>query len=156
MQNIGEHVPTELQNLVMEERSRSRFTRVDFAHSVRLLGFGSEGPLGVDFDDTVEDEFIINAWKDGVRRSWRDPVDGASARRDLNDAFRIIAEMRGNSELRKIWEQEKGSIMTVDTAYSTLGVSKDMDETTLITVFLMRVSWELFRILFPHFLSRTA
>jgi hypothetical protein len=34
---------------------------------------------------------------------------------------------------------EKRSVMSVETAYTTSGVSKDMDETILITVYVMRV-----------------
>jgi ubiquitin carboxyl-terminal hydrolase 25 len=86
-------------------------------------------------------KFIINAWKDCIRRSWHSTaVDGgAEARRDLNDAFKIIFEMRGSEKMKTTWEKEKGSVMSVETAYTTLGVSKDMDETTLITVYVMRV-----------------
>lgn len=132
--------PTELQTLVHEERSRWRFTQLDYNNAVRLLGFGPEGPLRVDFDDTVEEEFIVSAWRDVVKRSWKD-TDGSAKRRDLNDAFRIIAEMRGSVELKKIWEKEKGSDMSIDTAYTTLGVSKDMDETTVLTVYFVRVCY---------------
>ena len=140
MQMMNEDTPIDLQNLVLDERTRGRFTRDDFFKAVSTLGFGHDGPLRVDFDDSVEEEFIINAWRDGIRRSWKDETNGSAIRRELNDALRIIAEVRGNAEMHRVWEREKGSIMTVDTAYSTLGVSKEMDENTLITVFDMRVS----------------
>lgn len=140
MQLMNEDTPMDLQNLVLEERTRNRFTRDDFLKAVSMLGFGHDGPLRVDFDESVEEEFIISAWRDGIRRSWKDEVNGSATRRELNDALRVIADVRGSAEIYRIWEREKGSIMTVDTAYSTLGVSKEMDENTLITVFDMRVS----------------
>jgi len=130
----------DLQNLVLEERTRNRFTREDFLKAVSTLGFGHDGPLRVDFDESVEEEFIVSAWRDGIRRSWKDETNGPATRRELNDALRVVADVRGSVEMHQVWEREKGSIMTVDTAYSTLGVSKEMDENTLITVFDMRVS----------------
>ena len=140
MQVMNEDTPMELQNLVLEERTRNRFTRDDFLKAVSALGFGHDGPLRVEFDESVEEEFIVNAWRDGIRRSWKDETNGSTTRRELNDALKVVADVRGSVEMHRIWEREKGSIMTVDTAYSTLGVSKEMDENTLITVFEMRVS----------------
>ena len=140
MQIMNEDTPIDLQNLLLDERTRGRFTRDDFLKAVAALGFGHDGPLRVDFDESVEEEFIINAWRHGIRRSWKDETNGSATRRELNDAMRIIAEVRGSAEMHHVWEREKGSVMTVDTAYSTLGVSKEMDENTLITVFDMRVS----------------
>lgn len=140
MQVMNEDTPMDLQNLILEERTRNRFTQDDFFKAVSTLGFGHDGPLRVEFDETVEEEFVISAWRDGIRRSWKDETNGSAIRRELNDALKIIADVRGSAEMHRIWEREKGSIMTVDTAYSTLGVSKEMDENTLITVFEMRVS----------------
>lgn len=140
MQVMNEDTPMDLQNLILEERTRNRFTEDDLFKAVSTLGFGHDGQLGVDFDETVEEEFVISAWRDGIRRSWKDETNGTAIRRELNDALRIIADVRGSAEMHRVWEREKGSIMTVETAYSTLGVSKEMDENTLVTVFDMRVS----------------
>jgi ubiquitin carboxyl-terminal hydrolase 25/28 len=148
MQTMNEDTPIDLQNLILEERTRGRFTRDDFMNAVGTLGFGHDGPLRVDFDESVEEEFIINAWRDGIRRSWKNETNGSAIRRDFNDALKIIADVRGSPEMHRVWEHEKGSIMTVDTAYSTLGVTKEMDENTLITVFDMRVSEAISRFLF--------
>jgi len=143
----------DLQNLVLEERTRNRFTHDDLLKAASTLGFGHDGPLRVDFDESVEEDFIISAWRDGIRRSWKDETNGSATRRELNDALRVIADARESIEMHRIWEHEKGSIMTVDTAYSTLGVSKEMDENTLITVFDMRVSEVLSRFFsdYSHF-----
>jgi ubiquitin carboxyl-terminal hydrolase 25/28 len=75
MQVMNEDTPADLQNLVLEERMR--FMRDDFLKAVSRLDFGPDGPLGVDFDESVEEEFIINAWRDGVRRSWEDETNGS-------------------------------------------------------------------------------
>ena len=130
IQMMNEDTANDLQNLVLDERTRGRFTRDDFLKAVATLGFGHDGPLRVEFDDSVEEEFVIDAWRDGISRSWKDETNGSVIRRELNDALRIIAEVRGNAEMHRVWESEKGNIMTVDTAHSTLGVSKEVDENT--------------------------
>ena len=55
------------------------------------------------------------------------------------DAFKVIADLRGSAKLRDTWENGKGSMMTLDSAYSTLQVSKEFDESTLLAVYTMRV-----------------
>ena len=142
---VDEDAPMGLEDFVLKERTRNRFTQDDLLKAISTLGFGHEGPLKVNFNESVEEEFVINAWRDGIRKSWRDEMNGSTTRRELNDALRIIAGVRGSAEMYHVWEHEKGSIMTVDTAYSTLGASKEMDGSTLITVFEMRVSETLSR-----------
>ena len=152
MQAMNEDTPMDLQNLVREERMRNRFTQDDFLKAICTLGFGPDGPLGVDLDESVEEEFIINAWRDGIRRSWGDETNGSVTRQELNDALRIIADVSGGEEMRRVWEHERSSIIAADTAYSTLGVSKDMDESALITAFDMRVSEALSRVFLDFWL----
>ena len=38
-----------------------------------------------------------------------------------------------------VWREEKGSGMSLETAYSVLDVPRDVDEAMLLTVYLMRV-----------------
>lgn len=137
MKNRGIPAPESLEVLLGEERSRNRFTWADVEKAKQLLGFGKDSVLGVDIED-ADDEFLIGAWKDGMKRIWREP-NGATYRVDLVDAFKIIADLRGSAKLREMWEQNRGSMMTLETAYSTLEVPKDMDETMLLAVFAMRV-----------------
>ncbi|KAH9911282.1 cysteine proteinase [Epithele typhae] len=137
MVNLGIAVPTELQALVMEERERSRFTPEDYALAACRLGFGAE--LGVDLDADVDDEFIAAAWRSARRRAWQSTGDATTKRAELNDALRIVAETRGSLALIKVWTEEKGSGMSPETAYSTLDVPRDVDESMLLTVFSMRI-----------------
>lgn len=139
MKNLGVNPPDPLQMLVVEERSRHRFTFSDYNKALEILGFGKDNTLGVELEDDVPTSFIIQAWKDAVKRSWHDP-EGAQLRTDLNEAFKIVADQRQNPELRKAWEQGKVSLMTPDAAYSTLEVPHDTDEDMLVTIFNMRVS----------------
>ncbi|KII93273.1 hypothetical protein PLICRDRAFT_35462 [Plicaturopsis crispa FD-325 SS-3] len=139
LSNVGEIPPQDLQTLALEERSRYRFTHQDLQMATERLGFGKDGQLSVDFDDDVEDEFIVNAWKDAVRRAWSDLKEGSQLQRDANDAFRVIAESRGSAKLRKLWEDTNGKIMDPDRAYSTLEVPKETDDGMLLTVFAIRV-----------------
>ncbi|KAI0686832.1 cysteine proteinase [Cytidiella melzeri] len=138
MKNLGISLHDSLEMLVAEERSRHRFTFADYNRAVSLLGFGKDNILHVELEDDVPTKFIIQAWKDAVKRSWHE-VDGVQLRTDLNDAFKIVADMRQSSKLRKAWEQEKVSIISPDAAYSTLDVPHETDEEMLVTIFNMRV-----------------
>lgn len=128
----------ELQTLIAAERSRGRFTESDIKLATHYLGFGKENELGVELDDEVDDDFILNAWKNGLKRSWREDGGGAERRTDLNDSFKIISDVRGGEKLRNAYKWEKNT-MSPDAAYATLEVPKEVDETMLITVYSMRV-----------------
>lgn len=86
----------------------------------------------------MDDDFILNAWKNGLKRSWKDLDNGPQRRTDLNDSFKIIADLRGSEMLRSAYKWEKSS-MTPDAAYNTLDVPRDVDEGMLLTVYSMRV-----------------
>lgn len=130
--------PPEISELVATERSRSRFTIDDLQQATKILGFGIDNDLKVEFEDDVPNSFIERAWRDAIRRSWTNP-DGATKRRDLNEAFRIIAESRGDREMHDLWRHELASGMTPEKAYQTLEVPQGMDDEMLITIYNMRV-----------------
>ena len=134
------NVPTELQTLVFEERERARFTPEDYAASSVMLGFGRDGELGVELDADVDDEFIAQAWRSARQRAWQNAGNATTRRAELNDALKIVAEVRGSDALLRVWETEKGSGMSPETAYSTLGVPQGMEESMLLTIYSMRVS----------------
>lgn len=123
--------------LVVEERSRHRFTYEDLEQAKKLLGFGKDNILAVDLEE-VDDDFVINAWKSALKRVLRE-ADGSAHRVDLIDSFKIIADTRGSAKLREAWNKDKGSTMSLDTAYSTLDIPKEVDEEMLLTIFNMRV-----------------
>ena len=79
----------------------------------------------------VDDEFIA--------RAWMSAGDASQKRTQLNDALKVVAEQRGSAALIKVWMEEKGSSMLPETAYQTLDVPRDVDETMLLTVYSMRV-----------------
>lgn len=131
--------PPLLQDILVLERSRDRFTVAELDRAAETLGFGMNGPLGVEYDEAdVEESFIENAWKECVKRSWREIGNGAELLRTANDALRILAEARGSEALRKVWERGKERVMNPERAYDVLEVPKDVDEMMLITVFNMR------------------
>lgn len=137
MKQRGVPPPDTLELMLAEERSRHRFTWNDLDRAEMLLGFGKAGPLCVELAD-ADDEFIIGAWKDAMKRVWRE-TDGASLRAELIDAFKVIADLGGSAKLQEAWEKGRGSGMALDTAYSTLDVPKDVDETMLLAIYAMRV-----------------
>jgi len=131
--------PAELQDLMAMEQSRDRFTLQDIETAATTLGFGVDNLLKVDYDRDVPDDFVESAWKDCIKRSWRDPVHGSETHRLANEAFRILAESRGSITLRRVWESSKNIIMNPDRAYETIEIPKDMDDGMVITVYNMRV-----------------
>lgn len=130
----------DLQRVVLEERARYRFTFQDLQKAAVCLGFGKDGPLCLEFDDDIDEEFIVDAWRDKVRRAWRDPKDGVELQRDANESFRILADARGSVKLRQLWEESQGRTMNPDRAYSTLEIPKEVEDAMLLTVFSLRVS----------------
>lgn len=138
--HLGVEVPEVLQTLVFDERARFRHTSDDVVSAGTVLGFGRGGELNLELDDEVEDEFVVQAWHSARQRAWREPETATKMRNDLNDALRIVAEHRASVKLLKMWEDEKGTGMSVESAYSTLDVPADVEEGMLLTIFSMRVS----------------
>ncbi|KAF9566903.1 cysteine proteinase [Agrocybe pediades] len=143
--NIVKHLqiygtcPTQLQELLAMEQSRDRFTLQDVTNAATSLGFGIDNVLAVEYDEEIPDEFVENAWRDCVKRSWRDQQHGSETHRLANEAFKILAESRGSVNLRKAWEAGKNKYMNPDRAYDTLEIPKDTEDQMLITVYNMRI-----------------
>ncbi|KAF9469591.1 hypothetical protein BDZ94DRAFT_1151478 [Collybia nuda] len=132
--------PPSLQEILLTERSRDRFTTEDLLSAIKVLGFGADGPLCVEYDDAdIPESFIENAWRECVKKSWKDQENGAAQLRDATQAFKILAEARGSIALRGIWDSGKDKVMNPDRAYDTLEVPKDVDEFMLITIYNMRM-----------------
>lgn len=104
-----------------------------------MLGFGKENLLRVDYEDDIDEDFLVGAWRDCLKRAWRDPKDGAQRLRDANDAFRLVAESRGSVNLRKVWEDYTRDSIDPNRAYTILEVPADLIDGMLITVFIVRV-----------------
>ncbi|KAL4250299.1 hypothetical protein ABKN59_003113 [Abortiporus biennis] len=148
MKILGVTPPENLDVILIEEKSRGRFTQDDLRAAITTLGFGKDNELGVDLDDDIDDQFIYDAWKNGLKRAWKDIEHGSEKRNALNDAFRIVAESRRSKKLRTAWQDEKGTGMTPDAAYTILGIPKDLDESMIIPIYQMRVMDQ------PHELSK--
>ncbi|KAI1792015.1 hypothetical protein LXA43DRAFT_1135739 [Ganoderma leucocontextum] len=103
-----------------------------------MLGFGRDNDLGVELDSDVDDEFIAQAWRSARQRVWLNAGDASQKRAQLNDALKVVAEQRGSVALIRVWVEEKGSGMSPETAYQTLDVPSEVDETMLMTVYSMR------------------
>ncbi|KAH0837895.1 hypothetical protein J3R83DRAFT_6125 [Lanmaoa asiatica] len=139
IQEFGDVPSQELQNLVLQERTRNRYTEEDRVGASRILGFGKDNLLRVDYEDDIDEGFLAGAWKDCVKRAWRDPQDGAQRQRDANDAFRIVAESRGSVNLRKLWEDSTRDGMDPNRAYTILEVSPQVGDAMLMSVYMVRL-----------------
>jgi ubiquitin carboxyl-terminal hydrolase 25/28 len=141
MQQVGDIPPESVQSFIFEERERDRFTHADFSRAVGALGFGEDNDLRLEFDAETDDIFIQQAWRDALRRAWRDPLKGEEKRREVNAAFKMVAMSRGSKEMMKAWATNDAvSSMSPERAYQLLGVSSQVDEDTLIAVFNMQAS----------------
>ncbi|KAF7337555.1 USP domain-containing protein [Mycena sanguinolenta] len=123
-----------LIQLLEAEQERGRFSYEDIDAAAATLGFGAEGPLKVEYGSDVPDEFVENAWKECVKRSWRDYSGGGKLQTDATKALKILADQRGSRTLQRVWENGKRGIMSPERAYDTLEVPKDVDEEMLITL----------------------
>ena len=139
IQELGDIPSQELQNLVLQERTRNRYTEENRLGAIRTLGFGKDNLLRVDYEDDIDEDFLAGAWKDCLKRAWRDPKDGAQRLRDANDAFRIVAESRGSVNLRKVLEDSLRDGIDPSRALTILEVPAETDDAMLMTVFVMRV-----------------
>lgn len=139
IQEFGDIPSQELQNLVLQERTRNRYTEEDRLGAIRMLGFGRDNLLRVDYEDDIDEDFLVGAWRDWLKRAWRDSKDGAQRLRDANDAFRIVAESRGSVNLRKLWEDSTRDSIDPSRAYTILEVPPDVADPMLISVFTVRV-----------------
>ena len=130
----------DMTHLLAMEQSRGRWRPEDLEKSIALLGFGSDNTLRVDIQD-VEDEFVVSAWEDAMKRAWReDEKKAVEHRAALRDAFRIVGESRGSKSLKRIYDEaDKFGDMTPEKAHSTLEVPRGVPDDMLITVYNMRV-----------------
>ena len=134
--------PSELQELLVMEQSRDRFTLSDVQTAAITLGFGSDNALRLDYEEEIPDEFVENAWKDCIKRSWRNVEHGYETQKHANDSIRILAEFRGSTMLRRAWEDGKNKYMNPSRAFDTLEVPDTVDDHMLIRVYNMRVCWQ--------------
>jgi ubiquitin carboxyl-terminal hydrolase 25/28 len=132
-------VPQDLQSIILEERERLRFTTTDLAEAIRILGFGPNESLRIEYDTDVSDEFVESAWRETIKRAWHDPTRSAELQKAANNALRVVAESRGSVALRNLWNSSGQLVLTPDKAFAALEVPIDVDESMLIMVYEMRV-----------------
>lgn len=130
-------LPDNIQELLITEQSRDRFTEDQLREAAVILGFGSSEPLQVEHTD-VDDEFVEKAWESKVKAAWASD-NSSELLRQANTAFKTIAESRGSLKLREVWEKSKSSMMPPDQAYRALDVPNDVEESWLVMVYNIRV-----------------
>ncbi|KAF9532093.1 hypothetical protein CPB83DRAFT_867950 [Crepidotus variabilis] len=129
--------PAKIQDLVVMEQSRDRFTFEDAKNATTVLGFGTDNLLRVDYDEDVPEDFLEHAWKDAIKRAWRDDSTSESLH-VANNAFRILAELRNSVKLKYAFDTGK-SKLDPDKAYNTLEIPKEVEEDIVVTVYQMRL-----------------
>ncbi len=130
--------PSSLEELVVRERSRNRFTLDNVADAAAILGFGHDKALHIPYEpDETDDPFIENAWTHAVKESWRNMDE--RAQKDADDALLILAQMRRSKYLLDLHANAQKNMMNPERAYQALEVPSDVDDTMLMTIYSMRV-----------------
>ena len=137
------NLSNELEAIMFQERTtRNRYSFDNLENSTRVLGFGKDGPLRLEYDTDVDEEFIENAWRDVLKRARKDmSAAGTETINNVNEAFCRIAESRGSVQLHQKWEQARDGVMTPEQACTTLGADDitTLDDGFLITLYSLRV-----------------
>ncbi|KAF5368322.1 hypothetical protein D9758_002467 [Tetrapyrgos nigripes] len=134
--------PQPLQDILVSEESRQRFTEEDLHKSIAILGFGPEGHLRVDYEEDIPDEFIENAYKSEQKIAWTESLDGSTKQRNLLEALRMVSEARGSRRLKELWDKQlKGGYISPERACEILEIPKDhsTDDSMIILVYQMRI-----------------
>ncbi|KAI0031039.1 hypothetical protein K488DRAFT_25458, partial [Vararia minispora EC-137] len=122
-----------LQTVILDERTRGRWTLANRHHAARVLGFGRDGELGFELDPDVDDAFVMRAAREVIQRA----RGSEAAVRDVADALRVVGEARGSAVLRAAAERRA---MAPEKAYALLGAEEGaVDDGLLITVFRVGV-----------------
>lgn len=128
--------PPALEELLLTERSRDRFTLDDVKAAAKVLGFPEV--IGVEYKrEETTDDFVESAWKHCVKESWKTSND--SAQKAADDAFKVLAQERGSSYLLEKWQHAKNFVVNPERAYQLMEVSADVEEGMLAVVYTMRV-----------------
>jgi ubiquitin carboxyl-terminal hydrolase 25 len=131
---FSEYVPEEVQELVLFERARGRFTADELTQALSALGFGDDNELRVEYEPDTDDEFVGRAYTSALSRARR--VENSARVKDLHDAFRIVAIHKRSRALVVLGERQRAMIgMSVRQAYDALQATQEMDEGSLITVY---------------------
>jgi ubiquitin carboxyl-terminal hydrolase 25 len=141
-----------LQDLLATELSRGRWTTDRLVSASETLGFGKDGPLKLEWNQEIDDEFAINAWRDAVKRTWSDTMDGSGSRRELKEALKVLGQERGSKTILDAL-QDQNADMDPDQARRVLEVPADITDEMLIITYQLRVSpfcnsqlWALMRV----------
>jgi ubiquitin carboxyl-terminal hydrolase 25/28 len=94
--------------------------------------------LKVEWSDEIEEEFLIGAWRDAMRRAWDEPSTSRQRRTDLTTSAKVLAEQRGS---KKVIQELRSSNPDMDPeqAFRVLEVPNDVDEGMLLMVYQLRV-----------------
>ncbi|KAF8323953.1 cysteine proteinase [Clavulina sp. PMI_390] len=133
---------SELLNFFLVEKSKGYWTNSDYHQAIRLLGFGDDGYLRMEFEpNEVDGQFIVNAFSAAYNllNQNSDPSRLDIERKDLREAALIAAQSTKKEDLVAYVDKEVGK-RTRDpaTAYTTLGANKDMDDDLVLAIFNMR------------------
>src|SRR6185437_9767553 len=136
--SIYDYQDLALQSLIAMEQSRGRWWTEQIETSSKLLGFGKDNDLKLDWSNEIEDSFLVSAWKDSMRRAWDEPSSSRQRRIELSAAATILAEQRGSREVI----EELRSLdpdMDPEQAFRILEVPNDVEEGMLVMVYQLRV-----------------
>lgn len=132
-----------LMTFLLTEKSKGYWVKSDRDKALKMLGFGDDGPLRIEFDESdVDGSFLMNAYITACNTvNTTAQLDERDAElRGLKDAVLIAAQSTGKEDLVDYVEKELQKRMRDPAqAYATLGAAREMDDEILLAVFSLRV-----------------
>lgn len=142
-----------LQILVSQEESRGRWSSDDLTRAAIVLGYMSEDEIAIGSGISLPSNFresLRDAWLVRVKEVNAELSDNRLTRqfaedrkRELKEAFRILAEYSGSPEMVSEFQQTMrmygNGMVDVQDAYNALEVPKELDEDMVVTIYNMRV-----------------
>lgn len=130
------------------EKSKGYWFKDEREKGLKMLGFGDDGPLRIDFDESdVDGPFLINAYIsawNSVNAAYglKKPDERDVELRELKDAVVVVAQSTGREDLVSYVEEElRKRSRDPAQAYATLGANHEMDDEIILAIFSLRVSF---------------
>lgn len=138
-----------LGNQIHIERSKQYWMADDLPRALTQLGFGDDGPIGIDFDADVDAKFLMMAYSNSyeeIQQRFSGLENGpqgdqkVQALINLKESVVIAAQSTGREDLVAAVLEHLERRKDPNAAYRAIDVSPDVDDGLLLTIYSVRVS----------------